>query len=271
MAEGGSMALLVAGPLALDDIGEDKDLIGGAGGYAALAAAPLAPTQLWSRGGAVPPAIRPIFERRRVDCSGVDWTGRIGGDPALPAIEPVTAERLGGVLLIDLAVAELERALAVVRALPNADTRPLIIAPRDRGDAALGIAAAAADVLIVRSIDGDPLAQGLALQARGAKCVAVTGGMTGGIVLYGQKVTTWPTMPTAVVEPTGAGASFAGAMAAWCAAVRKTDFVTIKRALAMASAVASVVVQGVGPKKMLGMSPKEYYERFNKLRRVGKY
>ncbi len=271
MAEGGSHSLLVAGPFALDDIGDERGLIGGAGGYAALAAAPLAPTQFWSRGGAVPPAIKPIFERRRVDCAGVDWTGPVGGDPALPGIEPVTAERLGGVLLIDLAPAELERALAVVRALPHADTCPVIIAPRGRGDVALGIAAAAADVLIVRSIDGDPLAQGLALQARGAKCVAVTGGMTGGIVLYGQKVTTWPTMPTAVVEPTGAGAAFAGALAAWCAAQRKTDFVTIKRGLAMASAVASVVVQGVGPKKMLTLSPKEYYERFNKLRRVGKY
>ena len=65
--------------------------------------------------------------------------------------------------------------------------------------------------------------------------------------------------------------AFAGALAAWCAGAGKADFNAIKRGLAMASAVASICAQGIGPKKLLAADNKEYSERFNKLRRTNKF
>jgi sugar/nucleoside kinase (ribokinase family) len=287
-------ALLVAGPLCLDDLPEQQGLLGGGGGYAAMGAGPITPTQLWARGGdAITPNLRAIFTKRRIDLAGVTWegptarwspTGFSHSGGALPAIEPTEAEELGAVLLIDLAPADGRRALSVVSRLPKAETRPLLIAPRPADCAAdhdyLKECAAAADVLILpaamaASMEGDALSDPLALAGRiralGAKCVVLTRGAFGGLVSYQQKATTWAALPVEVVEPTGIGSSFAGALAAWCATQGHADFSTIKRGLAMASAVASITAQGVGPRKLLTAESKEYVERFNKLRRTNKF
>jgi len=287
-------ALLIAGPLCLDDLAEQKGLIGGGGGYAAMGAGPIAPTQVWARGGdAFTPQLQAILTKRRIDLSGVTWEGptarwtangytHTGG--ALPAIEPTSADELGAVLLIDLTPADHRRAVEVVARLDGAETRPLIVAPRPADCAAnhdfLRECAAGADVLILpaamaASMEGeaisDPLTLATKIRALGAKCVVLTRGAFGGLVSYQQKATTWPAMPVEVIESTGIGSSFAGALAAWCAAQGKADFSTIKRGLAMASAVASITAQGVGPRKLLTADSKEYVERFNKLRRTAKF
>ena len=131
--------LLIAAPLTLDDFPQGKGLLGGAGGYAAIAAAPLAHTQLWARGGKdISAQVRGILENRRIDLAGVDWSGatmRGGPDlprptgPALPEVEPTQAEDLGAVLLADLAPDEWRRALRVVHGLPGGETRSLVAAP----------------------------------------------------------------------------------------------------------------------------------------------
>lgn len=287
-------ALLIAGPLCLDDLPEESGLLGGGGGYAAMGAGPITPTQLWARGGdTITPQVRGILTRRRIDLSGVTWEGptarwsptgfaHTGG--VLPALEPTAAEDLGAVLLIDLPPAEGRRALAVVARLAKAETRPLLIAPRPADCAAdhdyLRECATVADVLILpaamaASMEGeaisDPLVLAGKLRALGAKCVVLTRGAYGGLVSYQQKATTWPALPVEVVEPTGIGSSFAGALAAWCATQGHADFSTIKRGLAMASAVASITAQGIGPRKLLTADSKEYVERFNKLRRTNKF
>nr|MBA3685511.1 hypothetical protein [Planctomycetota bacterium] len=117
----------------------------------------------------------------------------------------------------------------------------------------------------------DPLALAARAQAMGAKCVVLTRGMFGGLVVYQGKATTWPAMPVAVVEPTGIGSAFAGALAGWLAGMGKADFAAVKRGLANASAVGGICAQGVGPRKLLAANAKEYIERFNKLRRIQKF
>lgn len=278
-------SLLIAGPFALDDIGEDTGLLGGAGAYAAMGARPLTHTQLWARAGAdVDTQRRGYLEHRRIDLSGVTWDGAVSrwrqgtftdNGPVLPDVEPTDAENLGAVLLIDLPMNELRRALDVVGRLAKSATRPVVIAPRaaDPGAADLATAAAAADVLILplAMAAGDPLGFAARLQAAGAKCVCLTAGAAGGIVIYQQKATSWPALPVPVVEATGIGSSFAGALAAACAADNKADFSTIKRGLAVASAVATITAQGVGPRKLLQADAKVYEERFNRLRRTHKF
>jgi sugar/nucleoside kinase (ribokinase family) len=279
-------SLLIAGPLALDDLPQGKGLLGGAGGYSAMAGAPLANTQLWSRGGSgITPQVRGILERRGIDLAGVSWDGethqgqRLIG-PVLSEVEPTDAGDLGAVLLIGIPPDEWRRATRAVRALPGGDSRTVVSAPRpdDLDDQRFRSEVCAdADVLILPSTRAmamtateDVFAAGRALGALGAKCVVLTAGPLGGLIVYRQKATTYPSLPIETVDGTGVGASFAGALAAWLTGAGKDDFRAIKRGCAVASGVAGICAQGIGPKKLLAADRKEYLERFNRLRRAAK-
>src|SRR4051812_40447074 len=139
------MTLLVAGALALDPEG----LIAGAGAYAAIAAAPLAQTQLWARGGAYPEAARAVLERRGIDLAGVSWDGPLprvaAGSPAaaplLPDVDPTSADGLRAVLAIGLGEAEERRVRDAAAAL---EAPVLIVA-----DPAQPLAEVPTDVLII--------------------------------------------------------------------------------------------------------------------------
>jgi sugar/nucleoside kinase (ribokinase family) len=280
-------SLLIAGPLALDDLPQAKGLLGGAGGYAAMAAAPLAHTQLWARGGHdIGPQVRGILERRGIDLAGVDWNGptiRAGAKalpPALPEVEPTQADDLGAVLLVGLAPDEWRRAQRVVQALPGSEGRSLVAAPviSDLEDERFRAeVCGAADVLILPAAQAvaltvtvDVLAAGRAFESLGAKCVILTAGPLGGLIVYRQKATTYPALPVETIDGTGVGAAFAGVLAAWLTGAGKDDFRAIKRGCAVASGVAGICAQGIGPKKLLGADRKEYLERFNRLRRAAK-
>jgi len=283
--------LLIAGPLAIDDHPQQAGLLGGVGGYAAIAAAPLARTQLWCRGGAdIGPQLRAILTQRGLDLAGVSWdgptprgraTGFEPGGPVLPPdLEPTEAGRLGAVLLIGLPPAEWRRATGVINALEGSATRPVIASPRpsDLEDPAFRAeVCAGAEVLVLSAAQAlrltgaaSPLAAGEALVAQGAKSVALTAGQLGGLLVYRQKSTTWPALPVPTVDKSGVSAAFPGALAAWVAG-GGADFSALKRACAMASAVGSICAQGIGPKKLLGASREEYLDRFNRLRRAHKF
>jgi|GEM_PF-2870090 sugar/nucleoside kinase (ribokinase family) len=283
--------LLIAGPLALDDLPKASDLIGGVGGYAAIAASPLARTQLWARGGQeYTPQLQGILERRGIDLAGVSWQGRtprgtpqgfLANGPVLSDVEPTSAEDLGGALLIGLPPDEWRRAQEAILRLPGADGRLLVASPRpgDLADPAFrSLCCAAADVLVLScrraselSGEANPLASARFFQALGAKTVVLTAGMLGGLIVYRQKAVTYPAMPVEVVDGTGTSAVFPGALAAWCAGSGKDDFRSLKRGCVVASGVAGICVQGIGPKKLLASDRKEYLERYNRLRRLAKY
>ena len=283
--------LLIAGPLALDDHPQQAGLLGGVGAYAAIAATPLAPTQLWCRAGTdLPPQVKGLLETRHIDLSGVDWvgptprgtaTGFISGGSVLPVIEPTSADNLGGVLLIGLPPEETRRALRVVGKLPGAETRPLIVSPRpgDLADATFRKELmAVTEVLVLTAAKAkelskttDPLAAAQFFQADGAKVVVLTAGQFGGLIAYRAKTTTYPAIPVEVVDRAGVSAAFPGALAAWIAGSGRCDFATVKRGCAMASAVGSICAQGIGPKKLLSADRAQYMDRFNRLRRDQKY
>lgn len=272
-------ALLIAGPLALEDFPGFPGLLGGSGGYAAMAAGPLNPIQLWACGPvAMTAPVRGILERRGIDLAGVEWTAL---PTVLPEIEPTDAEDVGAVLLIDLPPAEMTRALAVVQRLPESATRPVLVRPRagDLTDAAYRrLIGTTSDVLLLaeghaRTVTktSDTLAAAEALHADGWKSIALSAGQLGGVLLHGSKATTWPALPIPVTEPTGIGAAFAGAVAAWVAGVGSADYATLKRACAVASGVGGLTAQGIGPKRLLAANHDEILERFNRLRREHKY
>jgi sugar/nucleoside kinase (ribokinase family) len=283
--------LLIAGPLALDDHPQQAGLLGGVGGYAAIAAAPLAPTQLWCRGGTdISSQVMALLSQRHINLDGVDWIGATprssargfdAGGAILPVIEPTSAEGLGGVLLIGLPPDETRRALKVVGKLKGAETRPIILSPRPADLADLDFrreVLALTEVLVLSvakaqelTATTSPLAAGQALQADGAKVVVLTAGQLGGVILYRAKATTYPALPLEAIDKAGVSAAFPGALAAWIAGSGRCDFATVKRGCAMASAVGSICAQGIGPKKLLTADRNEYLERFNRLRRDQKY
>ncbi len=283
-------SLLIAGPLALDDHPQQKNCLGGVGGYAAMAAAPLIHTQLWCRAGSdIDPQVRAILRDRKIDLSGVDWTGPTprgratgfeAGGSLLPESEPTDASDLGAVLLIGLPPAEWRRATRVVMALPKSETRPIIASPRlqDLEDAAFRRDVCASAEVIVLSVaqaqrltaTATPLAAARALQADGAKVVVLTAGQLGGLIAYRAKATTYAALPIDTVDKAGVSAAFPGALAAWIAGAN-CDFTTVKRGCAVASAVGSITSQGIGPKKLLAASRQEVIDRFNRLRRDHKF
>jgi sugar/nucleoside kinase (ribokinase family) len=282
--------LLIAGPLALDDLPSGKGLLGGVGGYAAMAAAPLATTQLWCRGGSdLTPYLKDLLGRRGIDLAGVSFTGPtprggaegfVPGGPLLPEVEPTTADDLGGVLLIGLPPDEMRRALRVVQSLPGAAGRTLFVSPRpaDLADAGFRRELLGATDVLVLSVAracaltacATPLAAARALQGDGAKAVVLTAGQLGGLLTYGQKATTYPALPIDTVDAYGVSAAFAGALAGWCAGAGKADFRALKRGCAVASSVGGICAQGPGPKKLLAADRKEILERYNRLKRAAK-
>lgn len=264
------MTLLVAGPLGLDEDG----LIAGAGAMAAIAAAPFWRTQLWSRAGKLPEPLRGILERRGIDLAGVEWNGpvpvvgaeRTAPGPFLPELEPTSAEDLRAVLIAGLDTGEARRAVAaaerlkapllVVHGLAQAGERPadVLVAPLS---AALGDGA------------GDALAAARRLQRSGSKAVVLTAGELGGLIVYGDKSATYPCAPVPRGRVHGLGFAFAGALAAWCAGAG-ADFTALKRACAVASAVAAEAVGGPGSRRLLAADRAQCLDRFNRLRRATK-
>lgn len=279
--------LLVAGPCHLDHTATKDGLIGGGAAYAAIAAAPLTHTQLWSRGGeAYAGRLQEILRKHRIDDAGLDvegdtsnWSTNDGwqaAGPALPELEPVSAENLSAVLLVHLDGEEEKRAHAVLDELGGNPLR--IVAPRNHSEpdlARLCQAAERADVLIVNSHAAlhayggtDVVSAGQALRDAGAKTVLLTTGASGGVIMYKNKTATWPSFAT--VEPDeviGSSAMFAGAVAGQLADHGHLDFRGLKRFCITASAIRPEAAKGPGPVKLLSMDRAAYTQAFTRLRR----
>ncbi|TVR44919.1 MAG: hypothetical protein EA402_05600 [Planctomycetota bacterium] len=285
-------ACLIAGPFCLDQLPESPDTLGGSGFYAAAAAAPFALSQLWSRVGALDNSLRRVITARHIDEAGMDYAGPLRrwqpgqavDDPdanSLGSLTPESAEDLTCALAIDLPGPEMERALAALAELDDSVGRTLLIAPRRQHlDAQPGLlerCCQRAGVLILDLQDAcaltahkDPLLAIRSLQELGAKSVVLRAGVLGGLCAYQQKIYTWPSYPVMVKEPTGMSAAFAGALCGALAEAGKCDWRSLKRSLALASAVASLCAQGIGPKRLLASNRSDYTDRFNRLRRNAK-
>lgn len=71
-----------------------------------------------------------------------------------------------------------------------------------------------------------------------------------------------------VVDPTGAGDSFAGALVGYLAAAETLTEGTLRRAILYATAVASLAVEDFGPNRLLSASPDEVQDRVETIRRL---
>ncbi len=108
---------------------------------------------------------------------------------------------------------------------------------------------------------------GQAILKLGPKFVIVKKGEHGCMFFSGQQVYTLPAFPTSqVVDPTGAGDSFAGGMMGYLASHGATDEAAIKRALAYGTLVASFNVEDFSLDRMKQIERRDLDSRMEQYR-----
>lgn len=294
------MSLLVVGSIALDTIetpfGRCEDILGGAASYFAVGASLFTPVRLVGVIGDDFPEEHVDFLRsREIDLEGLRridggktfrWTGRYVQrmDVAqtlethlnvLGDCRPVVPERFLDTAFVLLANDDPVNQLAVARQMKSArfvmmDTMNLWI--DHHRDAVLELLPEI-DALIcndeeARSLGGSHnlIKSMRAIRGMGPKTVMVKKGEHGAIVLAGERGFALPAYPLeSVVDPTGAGDTFASGVMGYLAREGKTDFRSLKMAMAYGTIVASFNVEGFGLDRLRTLRFDEVQARFEEF------
>ncbi len=138
---------------------------------------------------------------------------------------------------------------------------------------ALAAVIARVDLLFIndeeaRQLSGESslLAAGRRLLAMGPVHCLLKKGEHGALLFSGEEVFPFPSFPTdAVVDPTGAGDSFAGGVMGELAREGRYDRDAIRRALVTGSVTGSFAVEGLGLAGLSGRSPADLAQRRRRL------
>lgn len=293
------MSLLVVGSTAFDTIetphGNAADCLGGSSTYFALAARLFTQVRLVSVvGNDFPAQHKKLLEERGVDLTGVEtkpgktfrWHGRYSADMNSRETIDVQLNTFGDfqpkvppafrdtpfVFLANGAPATQASVLEQMKA-PKfcvADTMDLWI---DRERAGLLALLQRIDGLIVNDSEVKQLTgktnliqAGRAALALGPKLVIVKKGEHGCFVFSNFFHYALPAYPTEnVVDPTGAGDSFAGGFMGWLANCDSVSLWNMKRAVAYGTVTASLTVEGFGVERLANVTREAVERRFHEL------
>jgi sugar/nucleoside kinase (ribokinase family) len=282
--------LLIVGSIAFDDLdmptGEHRDVLGGAATYAALASSLVAGpgTRVVGVVGAdFPEAHLASLRSRGVDTTGVEraqgqtfrWHGRYSSDlgsrttldtqlnvfadfsPKIPAAHKTSSLVLLGNIHPKLQVDVVEQV-----------QRPKLVAADTMNFWISGEPAALAEVL--RRIDlliiNDEEARELSgihnlvraaadIRKRGPKMLVIKRGEFGSLMFDDAGAFFVPAYPLEeVLDPTGAGDSFAGGLMGYLAARGEISPGIIRKAMFFAAALGSFCVEGIGPSRLLAVT-----------------
>jgi sugar/nucleoside kinase (ribokinase family) len=270
---------------------------GGAGTYAALAASLLAPVRLVGAvGDDFPADVLENFRRRNVDLAGVKlvrggksfrWGGRYGFDMnvrdtlftelnVFADFRPIIPEQWWTTEYIFLANIQPDLQMSVVQQVRSpkfvvADTMNFWI-ENDRE--ALGKLLKHIDLLLLNDAEARQLTgeTNLCLAANeilqmGPGYVVIKKGEYGASLVSRNGHFALPALPLPnVVDPTGAGDSFAGGMIGMLAWLDDTKEDALRQALAVGTAMASVCVQDFGIEALKTLTVSSLYERYEELR-----
>lgn len=104
------------------------------------------------------------------------------------------------------------------------------------------------------------------LRAMGPRMIVIKKGEHGVLFYSDQMMFSFPAYPVdKVVDPTGAGDTFAGGLMGYLSKAGRTDDKTLRKALLYATTVASFNVQGFGMAKTASLSMREVEERMKVL------
>jgi sugar/nucleoside kinase (ribokinase family) len=286
---------LIVGSLAFDDLemptGSYNDVLGGAATYSSITASLLAPVRLVGVVGTdFPGAVLEDLKKRGVDTAGVEhadgktfrWRGRYSPDlasrttldtqlnvfadfrPKIPAAFKQTPIVLLGNIhpALQLEVlAQIDKPRLVV-----ADTMNFWITgePKLLGDVLSKI-----DLLVindeeVRQLSGihNLVKAAKDVLKRGPTKLIVKRGEHGALYFDKSGAFFAPAYPLEeVVDPTGAGDSFAGGLIGYIARVGDLETNTLRRAIYFGSALGSFCVEGIGPRRLLEVTPGDLDKR----------
>ena len=273
------MSLLVTGSIGIDTIqtpaGQAADVLGGSAVYFSFAASLLTPVRLVGVvGDDFPRHYLEMFDGRPIDIRGLEtrkgsktfrWQGRYVGDmneaetlrtdlnvlgESAPKV-PAEFRDSKAVFLANTHPA-LQRELLAQVTKPEfvvCDTMNLWI--RTTRDELCKTLASVDGVVLndgeARLLTGESLlvAAGRQIQKMGPKVVLLKKGEHGCLMFVGETVWSLPAFPTAnLVDPTGAGDSFAGGTMAYLAKVGRYDAESIKAAIARGTITASFAIEG---------------------------
>ncbi len=297
------MPLLVVGSIALDSVETPNekrdDVLGGSATYFSYAASYFSPVRLVGVVGQDFPAEHTqLLAGRGIDTSGVQvvngaktfrWRGKYLPNMndretlevhlnVFEKFDPVLPEDYRRSRYVFLANGSPVVQLKVLEQVPGAalvvaDTMDLWIhTQRDELNALLK----RLDGLVLndseaRLLTGDEnlVRAGRTVQALGPKFVVIKKGEHGAMFFSQDEVFVLPAFPTPrVVDPTGAGDSFAGGMMGYLAALDRFDPAALKRALAYGVVVASFNVEDFSLERLKQIERSDLDERFSEYRRM---
>jgi len=292
--------LLIVGSMAFDDLdlpsGPARDVVGGSATYAALAATQFSAVRIVAVVGEdFPQTTLDDLERRGVDVSGIErapgktfrWAGRYADNLASrttldtqlnvfadfkPKLPPAFVDTpylfLGNIhpaLQLDV-LSQVKGARFVA-----ADTMNFWIEGERK---LLGAVLEKLDLLVINDEELRQLAQlhNLRLAAKkvlamGPKRLIVKRGEYGALLFDAEGTFFVPAFPLEEeIDPTGAGDTFAGALLGALAQSDPPDRRTFRRALHLASTVASFCVEAVGTRRLLSLDSDAIKQRQADLR-----
>jgi sugar/nucleoside kinase (ribokinase family) len=273
-------------------------VLGGAATYASLAAAHFAPVQLVGVVGRdFPDSATQMLRERGIDLAGLEvadgetfhWEGRYSEDlssretlrtdlnvfadfkPKIPKsfqkAEFVMLGNIDPVLQLDV-LDQMSKPRFVL-----ADTMNLWI---DIRHAELIKLCSRIDMLVLNDEEARQLTDeknmvraARALRALGPKQVIIKKGEHGALLFQGDDVFALPALPLAsVVDPTGAGDTFAGALIGCLARANDRAKPSVRRALVYGSVLASFCVEGISLQRLHEASPADVNARFEQFRKL---
>ena len=287
--------VLIVGSVAFDDLempsGTFENVIGGAATYSSIAASLLGPVRIVGVVGEdFPETMLADLEKRGVDTAGIErakgksfrWRGRYSADltsretldtqlnvfadfrPKIPASFKQTPVVLLGNIhpALQLEVlAQIDKPRLVV-----ADTMNFWITgePKLLGDVLKKV-----DLLVINDEEARELTgihnlvkAAADIRKRGPQHLIVKRGEHGALYFDKNGAFFAPAYPLEeVLDPTGAGDSFAGGLIGYIARVGDLETNTMRRAMYFGSALGSFCVEGIGPRRLLEVTQADLEKR----------
>ncbi len=296
------MSLLVIGTVAFDEIetpyGKTGKILGGAGTYVGLAASHLyKDIKIVSVvGGDFPSEYLDLFTQHNIDKKGIKiipdgktfyWAGKYHQNMnhrdtlatelnVLADFDPVLPEsyKQSKYLMLGNLTPSIQK-----KVIEQMDQRPELICMDTMNfwmDVALDDLLQVIQMVDVLTINEEEARQlsgeySLMKAARkiigmGPKYLIVKKGEHGALLFYDKEIFFVPAMVLEnVVDPTGAGDTFAGGFMGYIAQNQDTSFETMKKALVYGSVMASFSVEKFGTDKLLEITPESIHERYKQF------
>ncbi len=298
---------LVVGSVAIDRVAtpfaQSDHILGGAASYASIASSYFAPTRLVAAVGAdFPKSFLTRFKKHGIDTNGLQvdpngktffWSGKyhenFAGRETLEIqlnvfekFSPTLPEAYRESPYVMLGAIQPGLQHHVVDQLKNkkvfilADTFDLWIKTTredlDRLLPRVDLLVINEDESLLMTGERNLILAGKKLRKMGPRIVVLKKGEHGSLLFHPDGFFAIPAYPVSkFVDPTGAGDSYAGALIGYLASVNRTDFPALKKAVAYATACASLTVESFSVNRLSGGGKRTIDNRLKELERMTRF